>query len=81
MRVARKRRVVLYGSRGCGWCARERAFLDGKGVKYEYREVDNEKVAEELVRLTKGELATPVLRVGRKVVVGFDPGEIEKALG
>lgn len=78
--MARKRKVVLYGSKGCGWCAREKDFLDRKGVKYEYREVNDEKTMGELLKVTNGEAATPVTVVGKRVIVGFNQKEIEEAL-
>lgn len=78
--MARKKKVVLYGSKGCGWCSRERDFLDRKGIEYEYREVNDEKTMRELLKVTNGEAATPVTVIGKKVVVGFDQRAIEREL-
>lgn len=79
--MARKKKVVLFGTKNCGWCVREKDFLDRKGIEYEYREVDSAEGMRELLKVTKGEAATPVTVVGKKVIVGFNQKEIEEALG
>lgn len=76
----RKKKVVLYGSDSCHFCAETKKFLDGKGIPYTYRSVDgNEKAAREMLRKNGGKLAVPTVVIGKAVVVGFDPKKIEEA--
>ena len=65
---------------GCGFCSAERGLL--KGLRVPFREVvvnDKEKLSQ-VVKLS-GQTGTPVLVVGRKVVVGYSQSAVKRALG
>jgi glutaredoxin len=55
-------------------------FLSQKGLKYaEYDVAKDERARAEMLRKT-GRLAVPTIEVGRDVVVGFNPSELERLL-
>ena len=55
-------------------------FLSQKGVKFsEFDVARDQRARDEMVQKT-GRLAVPTVTVGRDVVVGFNPTELEKLL-
>ncbi|GBF34236.1 glutaredoxin [Desulfocucumis palustris] len=55
-------------------------FLSQKGVKYTEQDVAaDQRARDEMVQKT-GKLAVPVITVGSKVIMGYNPSELEKAL-
>lgn len=78
--------IVLYALSTCMWCKKTKALLDSKGVTYKCIHVNElegealEKVkAEVLKHNPRG--SYPTLCIGDKVIVGYNPEEIEEALG
>lgn len=63
-------RIVLYSADWCGACRKAKRYLDGRGVAYEERNVDNPRFAAELFEKT-GERGIPVIEVDGRVVTGF----------
>ncbi len=54
--------IKLYGTTWCGDCVRSKAFLEEKGVKYEFIDVDKDTKAMEYVeRVNKGMRSTPTI--------------------
>jgi len=85
MAQARSTDVVLYGTAWCGFCKKAREWLTRKGVTFTERDVEtDEDAVRELAK--KAEAAgftpsgVPVLDVRGKLIQGFDPREIERAL-
>lgn len=72
-------RIVLYSAEWCGWCKKAKRHLDGKGVDYELRDIDQPKYLSELVAKT-GQKGIPVLDVGGKVVTGFSPERYDELI-
>lgn len=79
--MARKKKVVLYGSRGCGYCKAAKDFLEREKVPYDYRDADDRKNLEEMLRRNGGKAAVPTILVNDEAIIGFDPTKIKKALG
>jgi glutaredoxin-like protein NrdH len=81
----KKHKVVLYALSTCGWCRRTKELLVEEGVEHEFVDVDL-ATGEERAQVTakarelnpRGNY--PVLQVGDKVVVGYDPDKIREAL-
>ena len=77
--------ITIYALSTCMWCKKTKALLDGKGIKYTCYHV-NEMEGEELekVRAKVAELnpakSYPTLEIEGKVIVGYKPEEIEKAV-
>lgn len=64
--------IVLYSAEWCGACRKAKRYLAKNDVPYEERDVDDPRVADELVRKT-GTRSIPVLDVGGRVYSGFSP--------
>jgi len=78
--------VRLYALSTCIWCRKTRQLLDDLGIAYEYEYVDllagaeKDRVKEE-VRQYNPRISFPTVLVGEKVIVGYDPDGIRRAIG
>ena len=72
--------IKIYTTPTCPWCAKAKAFLKSKKVKYtEVNVVDDRKAQEEMMKKS-GQMGVPVLDINGTIIVGFDEKEIEKTL-
>ena len=71
--------VVLYSATGCPLCAKYKALLADRGIRYEERNT-TEKPAflDELAK--KGVRMVPTVFVGEKFVAGFRPTSLAELL-
>lgn len=65
--------VILYTSAGCVACKEARALLDGRGVPFSEKVLQNEEEFAELGRQLGGEALLPSVSVGRQSARGFSP--------
>lgn len=78
--------VIIYGAEWCGACHDAARYLRKKGVAYVEKDIEKEP---EAAREMQQKLASrglrggsiPVIDVRGKVMVGFDPAQIDAALG
>jgi glutaredoxin len=78
--------VVIYGASWCGACHDAEKYLKSKGVPYVEKDIEKDPGAarEMQDKLAKNGLRSgsiPVIDVRGKVMVGFNPQEIDGALG
>ncbi len=72
--------ITIYSTPTCPWCHKAKDYLDSKNVEYEDVDVseDTER-AQEMVKKS-GQMGVPVLDINGKILVGFNPLEIDEAL-
>ena len=78
--------VIIYGAEWCGACHDAARYLRSKGIAYLEKDVEKDSGAarEMQQKLTRNGLRSgsiPVLDVRGKVMVGFNPQEVDSALG
>jgi glutaredoxin len=78
--------VIIYGASWCGPCHQAAAYLKSRGVRFVEKDIEKDRGAarEMQAKLTKAGKAggsIPVLDVKGRVLVGFDPGSVDRALG
>jgi glutaredoxin-like YruB-family protein len=72
--------LIIYTQPTCGYCKELKEFLDKNSIAYEDRDITKDRSAwDELVNKYKVR-ATPLVVLGDKTVVGFNPDEIKKLL-
>lgn len=72
--------VKIYTTPACPWCKKTKEWMKEKKIKYtEYNVVENKKARERMIEKS-GQMGVPVLEIGDKIIVGYDPKGIEKAL-
>ena len=65
--------VEIYTKTGCPYCARAKALLDGKGVRYEETEISgNPAGREEMLGRANGRTTVPQIFIGGEHVGGSD---------
>jgi len=78
--------VIIYGASWCGPCHQAAAFFKQRGVPFIEKDIEADSSAQ---REMQAKLASagmrggsiPVIDVRGKLMVGFDPGAVERALG
>jgi glutaredoxin 3 len=74
-------KIKLYSTPTCPFCRMAREFLEKHGVSYEDVNVaEDRQGAKEMIEKS-GQLGIPVIDVDGSIIVGFDRGRIESALG
>lgn len=72
--------ITIYSTPTCPWCHKAKEYLDSKNVEYEDVDVsENTQRAHEMVEKS-GQMGVPVLDINGKILVGFNPLEIDEAL-
>jgi glutaredoxin len=72
--------VLLYYAEWCGYCRKTRAELDRRGVSFQMLDIENPATLDELVEKT-GQRGIPVVDVGGKILIGYDPEGLDRLLG
>jgi glutaredoxin-like YruB-family protein len=74
------KRVIIYTTSFCPYCQAAKEYLTKKGVAYEEKNVEIDlKAQEEMIEKSK-QLGVPVIDIDGKIIIGFSPEEIDKAL-
>lgn len=81
--------VVLYTAPGCGHCDRARQWFTQKGIPFTEKDVHSDpSAASEIAALGKAQgvhdsvlSSVPLINVKGKLLVGFDPRQVEAAFG
>jgi glutaredoxin len=74
------KQVIVYGAEWCAFCHAAMQYFDQLGVKYEYRNVEeNREYGEEAVKKS-GQFGIPVIDMDGEIIVGFDRPKIDSAL-
>lgn len=71
--------VVLYSTSWCPYCARTRAFLQQADIPYTEYDIEKSDRAMREYEQLNGH-GVPVIKIGDKVIQGYDPSMIRKAL-
>ncbi len=73
-------KTVIYTTPACPFCHQAKSFLQERGIKYiEHDVMEDVERREEMVELS-GQMGVPVIVIGNKVLTGFNPMELGKAL-
>ncbi len=69
-------RVVMFGTSWCPYCAKARAILAEKGVRYTEFDLERDSAAAAFQKDVMGLSGFPTLVIGNRVTHGFDEGQI-----
>ena len=62
-------KVLIYTSPTCAWCKKTKEFFQQNKVKYEERNIVEEKYAKE-AQEKSGQIGVPVIDIDGKIIVG-----------
>ncbi len=72
--------ITVYSTPSCSYCRLAKDYFRKHRIPFTDYNVANDKAkADEMVRKS-GQMGVPVLDINGRILVGFNPGEIEKAL-
>ena len=72
--------VVVYSTPSCPYCVMAKDYFKRNNIPFKDYDVSKDRTkAEEMVRIS-GQYGVPVIRIGSKVIIGFNQGEIARAL-
>lgn len=57
------KQVLVYGADWCGDCKASKAFLDKKGVDYEYFDVEMDENKQKMLEITNGSKIIPAILI------------------
>ncbi|MEM4626357.1 MAG: glutaredoxin domain-containing protein [Candidatus Bilamarchaeaceae archaeon] len=72
-------KVILYGAPWCQWCLRAKMFFENHNIPFEWKDVDIEENAEEVLRKSK-QYSIPVIDIDGQIIVGFDVERVKSLL-
>ena len=72
-------KVLIYTSPTCAWCKKTKEFFQQNKVKYEEKNIVEEKYAQEAQKKSE-QIGVPVIDIDGKIIVGYDEPALKKAL-
>lgn len=73
-------KLIIYGAEWCAFCHEAMRYLDSKGVKYTYKNIDLNPDDGRAVIEKSGQTGIPVLDINGTIIIGFDRPKIDEAL-
>ena len=73
-------RVEVYVTSWCGYCKKMISFLNEKGIQYSAYDIEKDSNAERTYRELGGR-GVPVVRIGDKIIYGYNPDEVLSSIG
>lgn len=74
------KKVIIYSTPTCPYCVYAKNFFKEKGVSFE--DVDVSKDLTQAMEMVKksGQMGVPVIDIGGKIIVGFQPAVFEELI-
>ena len=72
--------VTVYSTPTCPWCTKLKDWLKSKKIPFKDINVQENEKARDYITNKSGQTGVPQTEVNGKIIVGFDPEAIEKAL-
>ena len=73
--------VTVYSTTTCPYCTRAKDFLKASNIAFTNIDVSADETASKAMAEKSGQMGVPVLDIEGEIIVGFDKGKINKALG
>jgi len=75
------KKVKIYTTAACHYCRQAKEYLTEKGVEFEAVDVSSDPQAlQEMKKVSGGARSVPVISIGEKVIIGFEPELLDEAL-
>ncbi len=72
--------ITVYSTPTCPYCHMAKDFFKAKGLEFtDYDVADDQVRAQEMIKKS-GQMGVPVIDIDGKIIVGFNRGELEKAI-
>ncbi len=74
-------KVIIYSTPYCVYCKMAKEFFKKNNIAYEERDVASDTTAQQEMIASSGQMGVPVIKIGEKIIIGFDQPAIKEALG
>lgn len=75
-----RKQVTLYTTPTCPWCMVAKHYLTERTIRFTVVDVSSDRTGLREMVLMTAQHGVPVIRVGEKAMVGWDPEEFERLL-
>lgn len=75
------KRVTLYTTQTCSWCKAAKAYMNDNEIAYTEVDIIHDLEGRREMVLMTGQYGVPVIRVGEKAMIGWDPAEFTRLSG
>jgi Glutaredoxin and related proteins len=74
-------KVIIYSTSWCNICHSIMDWLDKTGIEYEERNIEDDKIKEEIIEKMQGKFSSvPITVIGDEIIEGFNRPAIKAAL-
>lgn len=74
------KRVKVFTTQTCAWCKAAKAYLTDNDIEFVEADIVNDLEARREMVLMTGQYGVPVLLVGGKAMIGWNPTEFEQLM-
>ncbi len=74
-------KITIYSTPSCMYCKMAKEFFTKNNIAYSEHDIAVDDAARDEMLAKSGQMGVPVIDIDGKIVVGFDRGAIEAALG
>lgn len=75
---AHAKRVTLYTTPTCPWCRVAERYLAERDIEFTHVDISTDRAGYREMVLMTAQHGVPVLRIGEKAMVGWNPAEFER---
>lgn len=72
--------IKIYTTPTCPYCEMVKEYLKERNAEYEACDVSNDEAGQKEMLAKSHQMAVPVIDIDGTIIVGFNRGEIDKAL-
>lgn len=73
-------KVIVYSTKTCPWCKKLKEFLKANKISFTSKDVGTSKKNADEMMKKSGQMGVPVTDINGKIIIGFNEGELKKAL-
>lgn len=73
-------KIIIYSTPTCHYCKDAKEYFDSKKLKYTVFDVSKDLEKREQMIEESGHMGVPVIKIGKKILIGFNKDQIEEAL-
>jgi len=73
--------VVVYTTSWCGWCRKTVSYLTKRGVSFENRDIEAERMWRQELKQKTGSTSVPMVEIDGQIIRGYDPERMAQLLG
>ncbi len=75
------KKIIVYTTPTCSYCVILKNYLKENGVEFEEVDVSKDEEVQKRMIEKSGQMGVPVTEINGDIVVGFDKGKIDEAIG